>query len=110
MQPFNEAYPQLAQHAEKIIETAKQEVPDTSKAPDLQTRLLRAAYVKFASKNFNYNRIHNEWNVQSTSEEGRRSVFTATNTFCTCPDRTRGQLPCKHLIALAQSVLKYENK
>lgn len=110
MKPFKEAYPELAKHAEKIIETAKQEIPNTGKAPEMQTRYLRAAHVKFASKMFNYNRIHDEWNVQSTSEKGRRSVFTPTNTFCTCLDKTRGRIPCKHLIALAQAVLNYENK
>jgi len=110
MIPFQQQLPDLARYAEQIIKAAEQEIPDTGRPTDFQTRLQRSAHVTFVSKSFTYNRIHQLWDAQSQSETGRRTIFTPTGDYCTCLDKTRGRLPCKHLIALAKAVLEYQSK
>ena len=112
MTPLKDALPELAQHAARLLETAKDEPIDMSKPAGQRTRLERANTVHFRERCFHYDPHHKCWNVQAVSTSGHRFIFTAVNTFCTCPDNYKiaGKKVCKHLIQLSRAVLEYQNK
>ena len=112
MKPLSEDLPKLRAQALEKIALSFSETPDRQKATGSQTRFERSNYVTFETKSFIFNEKQNAWICKGQTDKGQTVTISQVNAFCSCPDNQRkfGNGPCKHICALAKSIIIYTNK
>ena len=100
----------LKAKATVMLDDARDQAEDIENPARRMARFKRAEAVSWKERCFHFNPQINVWNAQGVTNSSQRPIFTGSNAYCTCHDFHFGNKICKHLIALAGAVLKYENK
>ena len=110
MKPTKEDIEGLKAKATVMLDDARDQAEDIENPARRMARFKRAESVSWKDRCFHFNPQIKVWNAQGVTNSSQRPIFTAENAYCTCHDFHFGNKICKHLIALAGAVLKYENK
>lgn len=110
MKPTREDIEGLKAKATVMLDDARDQAEDIENPARRMARFNRAELVGWNDRCFHFDPQNRVWNAQGHTKSNQRPIFTAVNAYCTCHDFHIGKVICKHLIALAGAVCKYENK